>query len=57
MAINVLLVFFYGYDSDRLHAKEIWYFVFAYGVPGLPAIAYVILDHTGNPVIGTAAVS
>lgn len=57
MAINVLLVFFYGYDSDRLHAKEIWYFVFAYGVPGLPAIAYIILDHTGNPVIGTAAVS
>ncbi|KAI8937711.1 hypothetical protein NX059_005412 [Plenodomus lindquistii] len=56
MAMNVLLVFFFGYDSSQLHKLEKWYFIFAYGIPGIPPIAFVILDHTGHPIIGTATI-
>ncbi|KAF2856948.1 hypothetical protein T440DRAFT_512933 [Plenodomus tracheiphilus IPT5] len=56
MATNVLLVFFFGYNSHQLHKLEKWYFVFAYGVPGIPAITYVILDRTGRSVIGSATI-
>lgn len=57
MAINVLLVFFFGYDSGQLRRKERWYAAFAYGVPGIPSITYIVLDHAGHSVIGTATVS
>jgi len=56
MAINVLLVFFFGYDSGQLLRKEPWYFAFAYGVPGIPSITYIVLDHAGHSIIGTATI-
>jgi len=60
MAMNVMLVFFHGYDSRQLHGLEKWYLVFSYGVPGVTAIIYVILDHTlrsKSTIIGPATVS
>ncbi|CAE7206534.1 hypothetical protein P3342_011379 [Pyrenophora teres f. teres] len=54
MSTNVFLVFFYGYDAQQIRDLEKWYFTFSYGIPSLPAIMYVILDHTGHPVIGSA---
>lgn len=57
MATNVFLVFFYGYDSRQLHHLEKWYLMFAYGIPAIPPIAYIILDHTGHRIIGPATVS
>ncbi|CBX94804.1 hypothetical protein IAQ61_009462 [Plenodomus lingam] len=56
MATNVLLVFFFGYNSDQLHKLEKWYFLLAYGIPGIPAIIFVILDHTGQSVVGPAVI-
>lgn len=57
MAANVFLVFFYGYDSQQLRHLEKWYILFAYGIPAIPALTYVILDHTGHRIIGAATVS
>lgn len=57
MATNVFLVFFHGYDSQQLRHLEKWYLLFAYGVPAIPALTYVILDHTGRRIIGPATVS
>ncbi|EOA81274.1 uncharacterized protein SETTUDRAFT_157224 [Exserohilum turcica Et28A] len=54
MAVNVLLVFFYGYDARQLRGLEKWYFVFSYGVPAVPVVIYVSLDHVGRPIIGSA---
>lgn len=56
MATNVLLVFFFGYNSNHLHKLEKWYFLFAYGLPGIPALVFVILDHSGRPIIGPATI-
>ncbi|CAO2657270.1 Nn.00g033960.m01.CDS01 [Neocucurbitaria sp. VM-36] len=54
MAMNVFLVFFYGYDSQQLRHLEKWYLLFAYGVPAVPALTYVILDHSGYRIMGPA---
>ncbi|KAL6705891.1 hypothetical protein ACN47E_006351 [Coniothyrium glycines] len=54
MALNVFLVFFSGYDSHQLRQLEKWYLILAYGIPAVPAITYVILDHTGRRVLGSA---
>ncbi|KAF1841632.1 family A G protein-coupled receptor-like protein [Cucurbitaria berberidis CBS 394.84] len=54
MALNVFLVFFYAYDSHQLRHLEKWYLLFAYGVPAIPALIYVILDHTGHRILGPA---
>jgi len=54
MATNVLLVFFHGYDAQQIRHLEKWYFAFSYGVSAVPAITYVILDHTGHQIIGSA---
>jgi hypothetical protein len=54
MAMNVLLVFFYGYDAQQLRHLEKWYLIFGYGLPGIPALTYVILDHNGSHIIGAA---
>jgi hypothetical protein len=45
MALNVWLVFIQGYDGRRLRRLEKWYILFAYGLPSIPAIAYLIHDH------------
>jgi hypothetical protein len=58
MALNVLLVFFHGYDSKKLYHLEKWYILFSYGVPAIPAITYIVLDHHGSQrMIGPATVS
>ncbi|EUC32219.1 hypothetical protein COCCADRAFT_37813 [Bipolaris zeicola 26-R-13] len=54
MALNVFLVFFYGYGAQQLRHLEKWYFAFNYGIPCIPVIAYVVLSRTGHPVIGSA---
>ncbi|KAH8726832.1 hypothetical protein GQ44DRAFT_758395 [Phaeosphaeriaceae sp. PMI808] len=55
MATNVFLVFWHGYDSQMLHHLEKWYFGFAYGIPAVPAITFVILDHHSQlRIIGPA---
>ncbi len=56
MATNVYLVFFHGFNSQQLHGLEKYYFLLAYGIPAIPAISYVVLDHTGHRVIGPASV-
>jgi hypothetical protein len=58
MALNVMLVFFHGYDSRQLRHLEKWYLLGSYGVPGVIAIVYIILDHVGpRRIIGPATVS
>lgn len=57
MAFNVMLVFFYGFNSRQLRHLEKWYLIAAYGCPGLVAIIYLILDHYGpQKIIGPAVV-
>jgi hypothetical protein len=58
MATNVLLVFWRGYDATQLRHLEKWYMLLAYGVPAIPPITYVILDHQREvPILGPATVS
>jgi hypothetical protein len=58
MATNVLLVFWRGYDATQLRHLEKWYMLLAYGVPAIPPIIYVILDHQREvPILGPATVS
>ncbi|KAH7078815.1 hypothetical protein BKA63DRAFT_563484 [Paraphoma chrysanthemicola] len=55
MATNVLLVFWYGYDAQQLRRLEKWYLLFAYGIPMVPPIVYVILDHHSHTrILGPA---
>ncbi|KAL5115919.1 hypothetical protein ACEQ8H_006141 [Pleosporales sp. CAS-2024a] len=55
MANNVLLVFWRGYDAIQLRHLEKWYLLIAYGVPAIPPLVYVILDHMGEtPILGNA---
>lgn len=59
MALNVMLVFFRGYNSRQLLRLEKWYMLFSYGCPGVIAITYVIMNHVGphrGKVIGPAAI-
>ncbi|KAL5383917.1 hypothetical protein DPSP01_005717 [Paraphaeosphaeria sporulosa] len=59
MALNVMLVFFRGYDSRQLLRLEKWYLLFSYGGPGVIAIAYIIMNHHGpntKKVIGPATI-
>ncbi|CAI6337753.1 unnamed protein product [Periconia digitata] len=48
MALNVQLVFFRGYTSAKLRHLEKWYFISAYGIPGITAIVYIFMDHLSN---------
>ncbi|KAF9735215.1 hypothetical protein PMIN06_008975 [Paraphaeosphaeria minitans] len=59
MALNVMLVFFRGYDSRQLLRLEKWYLLFSYGGPGVIAIAYIIMNHHGpntKKMIGPATI-
>jgi carboxypeptidase C (cathepsin A) len=57
MALNVMLVFFYQFNSHRLRKLEKYYLAFSYGTPFVPAMAYVIIDHHGRQqVLGGATV-
>ncbi|KAF1913937.1 hypothetical protein BDU57DRAFT_407653, partial [Ampelomyces quisqualis] len=55
MATNVLLVFWRGYDATQLRHLEKWYMLVAYGIPAIPPMIYVILDHQKEvPILGPA---
>jgi hypothetical protein len=57
MATNVFLVFWYGYDAQQLRRLEKWYLLFAYGIPMVPPMVYVIMDHHSQTrVLGSATV-
>lgn len=58
MATNVFLVFWQGHNAQELYYLEKWYFLFAFGLPAIPPMIYVILDHhSDSHIIGTATVS
>jgi hypothetical protein len=58
MALNVMLVFFRNYNSDQLRYLEKWYILFSYGVPFIPCLCFIIIDHYGKQrIIGPATVS
>jgi hypothetical protein len=58
MALNVMLVFFYQYNSRQLRRLEKWYLLFAYGVPFIPAFAYNVAEKAnGKRLLGGATVS
>jgi hypothetical protein len=57
MATNVFLVFWHGHNAQELYYLEKWYFLFAYGLPAVPPIIYVIIDHQSNTrILGSATV-
>ncbi|KAF2270920.1 family A G protein-coupled receptor-like protein [Lojkania enalia] len=57
MALNVMLVFFWGYNSLQLRRLEKWYALFSYGIPSVPALTYIIIDHTSSKkIIGSATI-
>ncbi|KAF2105481.1 hypothetical protein BDV96DRAFT_509281 [Lophiotrema nucula] len=57
MALNVMLVFFWNYGADELPHLEKWYALFSYGLPSIPAIIYIFMDHLGNQrIIGAATI-
>ena len=58
MAVNVFLTF----QTTKLHVNlrkmEKWYFLICFGIPGIPAITYLILDRVkGTDFYGDAIVS
>ena len=58
MALNVWLVFYKRFDARELHHLEKWYVLFAYGVPALTAIIYLIHDYNSeHNIMGPAIVS
>jgi hypothetical protein len=57
MATNVFLVFWRGYDARQLRYLEKWYLLLAYGMPAIPPLVYVILDHIRTPrILGPATI-
>jgi hypothetical protein len=55
MACNVYLTFFHKFDAQRLRNLEKWYFLACYGLPFIPALAYIfIASPHGNRVYGDA---
>jgi hypothetical protein len=60
MGISVLLIF--SRKTDRYDGGtqklEKWYALLCYGLPSIPAVIYLILDHVlSTPIIGSATVS
>jgi slime mold cyclic AMP receptor len=57
MAINVFLTFQTTVHVN-LRKMEKWYFLLCFGLPGIPALTYLILDTTkGTDFYGNAIVS
>jgi hypothetical protein len=57
MAINVFLTF-QTTVRVNLRKMEKWYFLLCFGLPGIPALTYLILDTTkGTDFYGDAIVS
>jgi hypothetical protein len=43
MALNVYLTFYYKFGADQLRRLEKYYFLACYGVPFVPALAYLFV--------------
>lgn len=55
MAINVYLTFYFKFDARKLRRMEIPYLIGCYGVPLIPAFAYIFIrDRHGVRVYGDA---
>lgn len=55
MAINVYLTFYYKFDAERLRRMELAYLVACYGVPAIPALAFLFIKNSqGVRVYGNA---
>ncbi|OTA94354.1 hypothetical protein M434DRAFT_71464 [Hypoxylon sp. CO27-5] len=55
MAFNVYLTFYHKFDAARLRSMEIYYLLLCYGIPFVPAIAYVFVKtETAGRMYGNA---
>lgn len=55
MACNVYLIFFHKYDAEKIRRIEKWYLLACYGLPFIPAFAYLfIVSSSGNRAYGNA---
>lgn len=55
MAINVWLTFYQKFDAPRLRKMEVYYWTFCYGVPFIPALAFLFIRNgDGVRVYGDA---
>ncbi|KAI0834165.1 family A G protein-coupled receptor-like protein [Hypoxylon sp. FL0890] len=55
MAFNVYLTFYHKFDAARLRSMEIYYLILCYGVPFIPAIAFVFVrTETAGRMYGNA---
>jgi hypothetical protein len=55
MACNVYLIFFHKYDAEKIRTIEKWYFLACYGLPFIPAFAYLfVVSSSGNRAYGNA---
>lgn len=58
MALNVYLTFFHRFSGEQLIALEPYYLAFNYGVPFIPAIAFVFIrNEERGHIFGDATVS
>ena len=58
MAFNVYLTFFHRYSASQLRSLEWKYLLFCYGVPFVPAIAFVFAGtEDRGRIFGSATVS
>ncbi|KAG6008814.1 hypothetical protein E4U21_003843 [Claviceps maximensis] len=48
MAINVYLTFYYKFDAVRLRKMEIPYLIGCYGLPAIPAVAFLFIKTSGG---------
>jgi hypothetical protein len=56
MACNVYLTFFCRYDTRKLRKIEPVYFACCYGIPFIPALAFVFVrDNNGSRPYGNAS--
>ncbi|KAF4512690.1 hypothetical protein G6O67_000039 [Ophiocordyceps sinensis] len=55
MAINVYLTFYRKFDAERLRRMELAYLIGCYGIPFIPAFAYIFIRNSqGQRVYGNA---
>lgn len=55
MAINVYLTFYFKFDAQRLRRMEVAYWIGCYGIPLVPAFAFLFIKNSeGQRVYGNA---
>ena len=56
MAVNVYLTFYHKFDAERLRRMEIFYLIACYGIPFIPALAFLFIKtSSGTRVYGDAS--